>query len=336
MVNRSIFSALISAFLLFPTLLMARGGKELFVQVSPHELPPWLTGTLIAPSPRVVPAGHFTLEPYIYVTAYHAEYGSDWKSRPIPTFLNTQLQIPMQIGLTSWMDIEVNPILNWNYAQHKSAWRLGDLPIDLDIQLYRSHQNSPIPNTKLVLKENVPLAKYRDLNPSTFPRYLVDGGGVGTWATTVGVVFGNLYHFSSVYYFSYRFYLNYTLPAPVKVKGFNYYGGGYGADARVFPGRLFQFDLGFELTLAQTWAFALDIIGDYEAKTRYSGTAGIDFSGQPSTLGGPASIQYSLAPAIEYNFNDCFGIITGGWFTFAGKNSLDFVSAIMAINYYYQ
>jgi hypothetical protein len=45
--------------------------------------------------------------------------------------------------------------------------------------------------------------------------------------------------------------------------------------------------------------------------------------------------QYSLAPAIEYNWNIDLGVISGVWFTFAGKNAEAFASWVTALNYYY-
>ncbi len=48
----------------------------------------------------------------------------------------------------------------------------------------------------------------------------------------------------------------------------------------------------------------------------------------------PTSAQFSIAPAIEYNWNANIGIIFGSWFTLAGKNSTQFTSGVFAFNYY--
>lgn len=38
---------------------------------------------------------------------------------------------------------------------------------------------------------------------------------------------------------------------------------------------------------------------------------------------------------MEYNFNASVGIIAGVWFTVVGRNSPDFISAVMALNIYH-
>jgi len=330
--RRALFFALL---LLLPIFSYARGGKVFYRQINPEIEPPWLTGPLIAPAARVVPVGHYNVQPYIYVTDYSGQYNADWDAIDFNhSFWNAQLQIPLQIGCTEWMTFVLNPILNWNYCNHKGAWRLGDLPFGFDFQLYYSPQDSAVPNVKLSLRENIPTGKYRNLNPNPFPKYLADGGGVGTWATNVGLVFGNLYHIASVYYFDYRLLLNYTYSAPVHIKGFNYYGGGFGTNGRYFSGPSFQADLGLEFTLSQTWAVALDAIWTWSGKSSFTGTPGTTFEQRAPAIAGPSGVQYSLAPAIEYNPNANFGIVAGAWFTPAGKNSLEFVSSIIAFNYY--
>jgi hypothetical protein len=50
--------------------------------------------------------------------------------------------------------------------------------------------------------------------------------------------------------------------------------------------------------------------------------------------GGPSSSQYSLAPAIEYNWSQNIGLIGGVWFTVAGQNISQFNSIVIALNYY--
>jgi len=249
-----------------------------------------------------------------------------------PTVWSNYLQVPIQIGLTSWLDFQFSPTAYWNYSEHEAKWVLGDLPTGIDIQLYTAVEGSWIPSLKLALKENVPLGKYRNLNPK---KNSTDAGGTGSWTTGVGVVLGNIYHITGVYYINYRLALNYDIPAAVHLKGFNLYGGGFGTNVRFFPSKMFQADLGLEMTLAQTWALALDIIGKWGDTPHHSGKRGISPDGTPARIGRPAPIQYLLAPAFEYNWNANIGAIAGAWFTFAGKNSPQFYNGVAALNIYY-
>jgi hypothetical protein len=318
-------------FLIAPSLLFARG-KVVYETVHENVIPPWLTGPLLAPASIVVPIGDVNIEPYLFAQAFTGQYASDWKAVDSPTYWATYLQPLTYVGLTEWMNLEILPTVFWNYAQHEASWQLGDLTFGVDIQLYASRPGSAIPNVKLALRENVPIGKYRNLNPQ---KQGTDEGGIGSWATGLGVVFGHIYHLAHVYYFDYRLYLNYTLPAPVHVTGFNVYGGGFGTDARLFPPQVFSTDIGLQLTLSQSWALALDIAAFFTGKTRFSGEVGTASDGMPASLSEGFEVQYSLAPAIEYNWNAYLGVIAGAWFTVAGKNTSEFTSGVIAANFYF-
>jgi len=318
-------------FLILPLILVARG-KVIYQQVHPNIEPPWLTGPLLAPAAQVVPIGSCNIEPYYFGTAYTGVYNSDWDVDSLPTFWSNTLQIITQIGIAKWMDFQFSPTFFWNYTQHQASWALGDLPIGLDIQLFSSPLGAKLPSVKLALREIIPIGKYRKLNPK---KLLTDAGGEGSWMTSFGIVIGHAHHISSVYYFNYRVALSYNLPAPVHLKGLSLFGGGFDTDARMFPAQNFLADIGIEVTLAQTWAFALDILGEWDGKQHFTGKQGTLANGAPASLSEGSAAQFSLAPAIEYNWSAQLGVIAGAWFTVAGRNATDFINGVFAANYYF-
>jgi len=305
------------------------------VKVSFHRLkptaevmiPPWFTGPLLAPSSNVVPEGHYNIEPYIYAIANTAKYNSDWKPLKRKTFWSNFSQTSIQIGVVKALDVQLNPTFYYNYTQGAAKWALGDMPIGLDIELYQwgVHLTDWAGGLKLQLKETLPLGKYRNLNPKKLG---TDIGGGGSWQTTLGIVWGNLIYLGKGHFFSGRLSLQYALPAPIHVKNLNIYGGGRGTNGTVYPAQNCQADLGIEISLTQEWVFAMDIVGSWAGRTRFKGK-----TTEPNTA--PSSIQYSLAPAIEYNWNGNLGIIFGPWFTVAGRNTVKFTSGIIAFNYYH-
>ncbi len=129
--------------------------------------------------------------------------------------------------------------------------------------------------------------------------------------------------------------LAYTIPSFVKVHGFNSYGGGYGTDARVHPGNSWLFDGAFELCIDHYWVFACDMLYTYANKTSFTGTQGTLANGTPAPLGSGSSYSWSLAPAVEYNWNENLGILVGAWFTVAGRNTPNFAGGIFSVNYVY-
>lgn len=296
------------------------------VQILSQQFSPWFTGPLLAPSAQTVSKGHFAIEPYVYIEANLGRYNNHWYPKKIETFWTNSSQTSILFGLNNWSDIALYPTVNYNYTCGAGKWGIGDLPVALDFQLYKQGDNSADWETALLLRiqEIFPIGKYRNLDPD---KKLTDVGGEGSWQTAFILVWGSLFHLGNIYFVTWRTALQYTLPAPVHVKNFNAYGGGPGTNGTVYPAQNFQFDTAIEVNLGQTWVFAMDILGSWSKKVRFKGK-----SASSNTL--PRAIQFSLAPAIEYNWNANLGIIAGCWFSVAGKNSNQFIDAVVAINYY--
>jgi hypothetical protein len=64
-----------------------------------------------------------------------------------------------------------------------------------------------------------------------------------------------------------------------------------------------------------------------DLRTALAGAAPAQFQ-----LSSGASRTWSLAPAIEYNFNSRVGIIAGAKFTVAGRNATAVVIPVAAVN----
>jgi hypothetical protein len=119
------------------------------------------------------------------------------------------------------------------------------------------------------------------------------------------------------------------------VHGFNTYGGGFGTQGRVLPGNILQAIVSFEFTLSQNWVFAIDNVYTHTNATHFYGVLGTTAEGVSASVGGPSSEQFSFAPAIEYNFSANLGIAAGCWFTAWGRNSTEFRSGVVNIDYTY-
>jgi hypothetical protein len=294
---------------------------------------PWYTGPLITPSSVVVPAGHINFEPYIYVLANSGFYDSHGNVVKEDLSWVNSFQPIIQIGLTSWMDIQFLPTIVYNYNKHHAQWLYSDSQIILDFQLLSpKHIDDWTPYIKFFLIEIFPTGQYRNLNPK---KRGVDLSGTGSFRTVPGIVIGELFHLWAHHFIIARLALQYDLPAPVHLKGFNAYGGGYGTNARFFPAQSLELTIGVELTLSKNWVLACDFEGLWTQKTHYSGNPGKNADGTPAILGVKASSQYAFAPALEYNWSESLGIIGGSWFTFAGCNAPRFWSAVLAVNYYH-
>jgi hypothetical protein len=293
---------------------------------------PLFTGPLLAPAAQVVTRGHFNIEPYIYFTTTYGLFGPEWKTTSIQKNYSTLLQVPVQIGLTSWMDFTFTPQAFYNFTRHAQSGEFGDLPFAVDIQLYDEGNKDPWPSIRLSLQAKVPLGKYDRLNPRKLG---TDGVGSGSWAPSVLLVFGRLFEFKYPHYLSAHLALLYTIPNSVHVSGLNVYGGGQGTHGSVRPGDSFSIDLGLEFSVTHNWVLATDVLYQHFDRSPFHGHAGKNSLGLPNVVGLPSQEQFSIAPAIEYNWNEHLGLITGVWWTFAGRNTPQFASSVTAFNVYY-
>lgn len=288
---------------------------------------PWFTGPLLAPSAVTIPVGHWDIETYFSTLAITGRYNRDWRAVKTETFWSHVFQPDLQVGITSWLDASTFPTFSYNYTQGVAEWVVGDVPISFGVQLYKWGANITdwTGGLKFIAKETFPTGKYQNLNPK---KWDTDLGGTGSWQTSVGLVWSNLFYLGGNRFISWRTFCQYTLPSSVHVKNFNLYGGGWGTRGTVYPAQNWIVDMAFELSLTQQWVFAIDLFGSWSSKTRFKGRTLL-----PMTA--PSKTQFSLAPAIEYNWNTHLGIILGPWFTIAGRNAVKFTNSIFALNYYY-
>lgn len=300
---------------------------------NPPETAPWFTGPLFAQAATVIPLGHINFEPYFFATNNFANYNNRWKSKPKPDFWSLSSPLPFWIGIAPWADIIIQPTVLWNRTQNASSWGFGDFVAALEFQILQgsSQRGKWMPSIKLSFYETFPTGKYRNSHPS---KKLTDLGGFGAYSTEVLLVVGNLEHVYGSHYFHWELNFDYFISTNVHVQGINAYGGGYGTNGHVSPGQIFEVDIGMEYNLTQNWALAMDIIGDWRASTHFHGTPGVTPTGTIAQNSQKASALFSLAPAIEYNFSESLGLIGGVWFTVAGKNTANFYSGSIALNYY--
>jgi hypothetical protein len=294
--------------------------------------PPWFTGPLIAQSSEIMPRGYYNFEQYLFATAITGAYDSDWSVIEIPTLWNIQLSPEAIVGLTSWMDIYVQPTFAFNTSEGISALTWNDLIAGFDFQLYHdTNWEHWIPNFKFAIHEVFPTGQYDRLNPRKLRTQL---SGEGAYSTQFQLIIGKMIHLSGVHFMSSRFMITYQVSAPTRLRGYNLYGGSYNTNLRIQPAQQFNLDFAVELSLAQSWSVALDVIGNWTSEIRYKGNLGTTPSGAPANFAGNPSFQFSLAPALEYNWNANLGLIAGAWFTTCGKASVRFASGVVAINYY--
>ncbi|MBI2742457.1 MAG: hypothetical protein HYX48_00875 [Chlamydiales bacterium] len=297
----------------------------------PEKVAPWFTGPLISTSGYTTPAGHVNVEPYLYYTVYPGRYDNHWKARSLPNFYSTTLQVQIAVGVAKNISFQIYPQAFHNETEGRHDTNVGDLPIALNFQLYRPPEGSLWPSAKLALRASVPFGKYQHLNPHLKK---TDANGAGSWFPGVGLTFAKIWNTSGIHFLESRLSLNYLIGTAVHVKGINTYGGARNTRGFVYPGNIFTADYSVQYNFTQRWAFACDLFYAHTNKNRFSGRVGSSH-GVPAQMRAPSNEQWSLAPAIEYNWSQNLGIIVGPWFSFAGRNSAEFISGVAALNAFF-
>lgn len=325
---------------------------------NPNCFTPWVTGPLLAPSARTMPKGDVNFEPYLFAGRNIGRYDSHWDRRSTTEGTAASLQVPLQIGVTDNMQVFLNPTVYYNVFESAHAYRFGDLAVGVAFQLATDEPGTWMPDILLQFTETFPTGKYQKLNPK---KRGTDGVGGGSFATQIMIATQKWFYYANCHCLRARFSASYTYAAPTHVKDFNSYGGGMGAHGKVYPGSVVSSIIGLEYPLNQRWVLALDIMGTGRTRTRFKGFPGmVDpfatigqtiatvgssvgtsngillLSQQTSpiltTVGSPSSMQFSLAPAIEYNLSSTIGWIGGVWFSVAGMNTSQFVTGVIAYN----
>lgn len=296
----------------------------------PQPAGPWFTGTLLSTRGLTLDQGRTVVEPYFFFTRYGGLYNDNWRLQSATVSRTIIQQTYFIYGLTNWMDVEIAPQWLHNSTEGESISGFGDFPLQLGFQVLRGGPDSWLPHVRIWVQEIFPTGRYNDLPPSTIG---LGGTGGGSFATTVGIGVQKAIWLGD-HVLRCRVNATYGFHSPVTVRGFNAYGGGFGTEGRVDPGSVTTLTVAGEYSLTQHLVLALDIGFQTVNATRFSGTTGVGVDGEPATVGTGYSNLLTIAPAVEYNFNQHVGLIAGPWFSLRGRNATEFFGVVAALYLY--
>lgn len=288
---------------------------------------PWYTGPLITPSASMMPPGWGNFQPYIYMIGNYAKYNIERKPIALADNLYQFLsQNIVQIGITKSMDVIIIPSAEGQWQAGQSGGGFLDLPIALGWPIVL--QSLYVPQIKFSIQETFPTGRYQNLSSNGLA---LSGVGAGSYQTQFSLAFSKVILWSYKHPMNLRLVFAYTVATAVHVKGFNFQGGGYGTRGTVHLGNKFATDLGIEWSINQPWVLCLDVVYTAQNETKFNGYPGTLKDGAPATVGSPYQDNLSLAPGIEYNWNENLGVLGGAWFSVYGRNSLAFVQGIFSV-----
>ncbi|KTD56972.1 Fe-S protein [Legionella santicrucis] len=291
---------------------------------------PWYTGPIFAQAGKTIPKGDTVLQPYFFDTFIIGHFDKNGNVTHIPSFRTVNPILAIYHGLTDILDCQIIGSYDINSTLRRTYTGFADTNLGLGIQLLEQ-SDSWKPNLRFVLNENFPTGKYDNFDPKANG---VEGTGFGSYQTVVGLDFQLLKHYQKEHYLRSRLNLYSVFSSKVSVHGFNIYGGGINSKGTVHPGPQYIIDLSFEYSLTQNWVPVMEFLYQLNQKTTFNGEVGTTLTNEPAFIGNNASQQFSIAPALEYNFSKDLGVIVGLWITLAGKNSNDLISGVISINYF--
>ncbi len=297
---------------------------------SAYAASPWFTGPIVAPAGQTIPKGHFNFEPYFLYSDSYGVYNNNWKPVKVPSTQVYSVMPVISYGLTDYMDVQAVLPYNSNNKSSITSRGVGDLTMIIGVQAYKQKPGHWAPSLRVSSGVSFPTGRYNNVDPAYNG---TDINGSGAYQATLGLNFQQVSQPFNDHYLRTRFALTGTFPFSTTVNNFNAYGGGNGTNGIINPGVQVQADLAFEYQLTQHWVPVFEVVYVDRQASNFRGTLGT-VGGLPATVVHGEVEQLSIAPAIEYNINDHFGVIAGVWLSLTGKSSEEFITGAVAVNYF--
>jgi len=290
---------------------------------------PWFTGPLLAPTGHVVPLGHVNLEFYGNHTENDGVFNTYWKIQHTPASLTLAFNPILSYGLTDFMDAKFTLPYIYSKEENRSSSGFGDNYALIGIQLLEQKNHFWRPDLRMTIQEIFPSGTYQQLNPQNNG---TDARGTGSYQTRLAFNFQHLLQLFKTHYLRTRLSLGFVFPSKVDIKGISTYRGAENTFGTIKPGDMKSIDLAAEYTLTQNWVLVMEGFALHRQATRFRGFKGRKLDGSIPAIGHGKIDYISLAPAIEYNFNEHYGLIGGVWFNIRGKNTPRFRTTMIAFN----
>ncbi|HWM71284.1 MAG TPA: transporter [Steroidobacteraceae bacterium] len=285
----------------------------------------WWTGPLLAASPGTLTPGHFLIEPYIFDGIPQGHYDNDGNRHTGPHSNNFGSQSYILYGLTDKVGIGLIPRFGFNdmsEGRDSSKVGVGDLTLQAQYGLTHFEEGSWIPTTAFVVQETLPIGKYDRLGDRP-----ADGLGAGAYSTNLALYSQYFFWMPNGRILRTRFDVSYQISGSTSVRDVSVYGTQDGFRGRARPGNVTVVNAAWEYSVTRNWVLALDVVYEHDSNTHVSG-----FAPDPVQLNSGPGHTWSLAPAIEYNFNSRVGVIAGAKLTTSGRNATAVIIPVAAVN----
>jgi hypothetical protein len=287
------------------------------------------TGPLLTPNPMTIPKGTLVVEPYLMQYKSDSAYDSHGNEQSSTSSVRQwQTLVPIFYGVTDRFQVQasVGAAHAMSGGLSTSGWGVTDTTIGGQYLLLAPGADKKGPAVSVNYSHRFPTGKYDEINENPL-NAIGNGANVDTFSLMaqqyVWLPNGRPLRFRAV--------ASYSLPpSSVDLKGANAYASNVPQDFRgsVRLGHSFGISTSVEYSINPQWVLAMDLAYNRTGSSILKGTSG---AGDYESRNASRNV-YSLAPAVEYNFNDRFGLIGGVQFSFAGRNNDAFITPMAAFN----
>jgi hypothetical protein len=285
------------------------------------EYPQWFTGALLIPYARTVPPAHPALEVVFVASENYGRYNSEWELEQTPRMWGMTPYYDFQASFTNTIGFELIGSVITNFSSGQVSTHLQDTILRLGFQVSNDKGDSWVPDFKIIIQEVFPTGNYQKLSSH---KNSTDSTGEGSFQTGVHAAFEKSFNQLGKHPFRIRGDIGYSIPAAVNVQGLNYYGGTSQTKCTVYPGKYYTIFLFGELSLTKRCALALELNYQHGEPGRISGL-------QTTKMNVASFDELCVLPEFQYTLTKNMGLILGGWFTVAGKNTTAFRGGVAAL-----
>lgn len=291
-----------------------------------HDREVRFTGPLVSSSPPL-PKGLLNVEPYLINTQVVGTYDANGNRHDVDGVPDSwTLAVPMAYGVTDRLNLGATFRAGLASTLSGSrSWQMGDTGVSMSYLLAsRDAHNAAL---TFALKQNLPTGRHDRLARHN----LAEATGSGA-ATTRIALYGQAY-FLPEQNLRGRINVSWRVPgshAPLDSE--SAYGTPAGFDGRVELGAASEASLGLEYSLNPRWVLATDLVYEQDRGARLRGTIPSGSGAVAFDRALPSSWRASVAPAVEYHWNDRIGLIAGAFVSFDGRNSAAVFSPQIALN----
>ncbi|GAB2578430.1 transporter [Dyella jejuensis] len=289
------------------------------------------TGPLLTPNPMTVPQGTLVVEPYLMYYKSDDAYNEQGDRHAKATGVRQwQTLVPVFYGITDRFQLQASfgAAHAMSGGSHTDGWGSTDTTIGAQYLLLSPGEDGKKPAVSLNYSHRFPTGAYDQLDENP-----LNATGNGANVDTFSLMLQQYVWLPNGRPLRFRAVASYSLPpSRVEVKGLSAYGTPQDFRGGVRLGNALGISTSVEYSINPQWVLAMDLAYNRASASQLKGLQGHGNAAMPFARRDASHDVYSLAPAVEYNFNDRFGLIGGVQFSFAGRNNDAFITPMAAFN----